>query len=578
MKKLTKFFNLIKENKQTRILSIMTIAMLFIFTIGYSLSMFTGGSNKKVANIKVNDLSFNMTTNSGTSDDRVLHLQAGKLEQFDIILTNLNKVNIKYEIIYELCNNQDCTSTSKDIPKDLLIYKEKEDTNINGSLDINKSNSIRILTKNKSSSDYYIKLSLNAGYSWNDLDLIGQIKDVISINQDIDIIAYVDGKEVSDLPTTCFYTSTSKAYKNNAELADTTVTFNCNYVSNSWSYAVDNIKNLPDKIIVNFEHTGINAVEYLTTLQQKDTNNINGLFIDDTSDKNLRYTGAIPNNYVEFGNTGELWRIVGIFNVKDSEGNIVRNIKLVRDSALGGYSWDARLNTQTNDYRGINDWNTATLMKELNGDYLNYNLSSNINWYNNYWQDNKAYERQTGVFDYTKTIKQKYQDMINNSVWNTGANGYTGTEPYPLNLLTQYAAERGNKLYSGDTNNKVTRTSTWTGKVGLIYASDYGYASTLADCHNDLRVGITYDKSTDTWNYSNGLCKTYNWLAKTSWYWTLSPYSGNSNHVFLVGGDGAVLDSRTSNASNVFPAVFLKSDVKITSGTGEKDNPYKLSL
>lgn len=27
-----------------------------------------------------------------------------------------------------------------------------------------------------------------------------------------------------------------------------------------------------------------------------------------------------------------------------------------------------------------------------------------------------------------------------------------------------------------------------------------------------------------------------------------------------------------------FPAVFLKSDVKIASGTGEKDNPYKLSL
>ena len=63
--------------------------------------MFTGGSNKKVANIKINDLAFNITTNSGESNDRVLHLQAGKLEQFDIILTNLNKVNIKskYNII-----------------------------------------------------------------------------------------------------------------------------------------------------------------------------------------------------------------------------------------------------------------------------------------------------------------------------------------------------------------------------------------------------------------------------------------------------------------------------------------------
>ena len=147
MKILTKFFNLIKENKQTRILFIMTITMLFIFTIGYSLSMFTSGNNIKIANIKVNDLSFNMTTNSGESDDRILYLRANKIEQFDIILTNLNKVDVKYEIIYELCNNQDCTSISKDIPKDLLVYKENDETAIYGILEITKSKSIRIILK-----------------------------------------------------------------------------------------------------------------------------------------------------------------------------------------------------------------------------------------------------------------------------------------------------------------------------------------------------------------------------------------------------------------------------------------------
>ena len=569
MKKLTKFFNLIKENKQTRILSVITMAMLFIFTIGYSLSVFTNSSNKKVANIKVNDLSFNMTTNSGTSDDRILHLQAGKLEQFDIILTNLNKVNIKYEIIYELCNNQDCTSTSKEIPKDLLVYKETEDTNIIGSLDINKSNSIRILTQNKGNNDYYIKLSLNAGYSWNNLDLIGQIKDVISISQDIDIIAYVDGKEVSELPTTCSYISTSKAYKNNTELTDTKVTFNCNYASNSWSYVVDNIKNLPDKIIVNFKK-GINAVEYLTTLQQKDTNNINGLFIDNTSDKNIRYTGATPNNYIEFGNIGELWRIVGIFNVKDSEGNTARNIKIVRDSALGEYSWDAT----GNDNYGINDWSKADLMQELNGDYLNASLTANkTNWYNSYWDstNQKIVLRQTGVFDYTKTIKQKYQDMINNSVWNIGGNTYTNpsTVPYGLPLSSQYNAERGTTTYQN------SRATTWTGKVGLIYASDYGYASTDEECRNNLRAGVTYVNN--TWDYSNGLCKSDNWLYKSgTWYWTLSPYYDYSSSVFYVHGGGAVTHHDAWPTDNVFPALFLKSDILIKSGEGTKINPYRL--
>ena len=92
--KLIKFFNLIKKDKQARILSIMTIAMLFMFTIGYSLSMFTSDNSKKVANIKVNDLSFNITTNSGESNDRILHLQAGKTELFKSTITNLSFVYI----------------------------------------------------------------------------------------------------------------------------------------------------------------------------------------------------------------------------------------------------------------------------------------------------------------------------------------------------------------------------------------------------------------------------------------------------------------------------------------------------
>ena len=102
----------------------MGIILLFIFTLGYSLSMFTTSQNNKVANIKVNDLSFNITTNSGKSNDRILHLQAGKIEQFNIILTNLNKIDVKYEFTYELCNNQNCTETSNNIPSDISVSKE----------------------------------------------------------------------------------------------------------------------------------------------------------------------------------------------------------------------------------------------------------------------------------------------------------------------------------------------------------------------------------------------------------------------------------------------------------------------
>ena len=119
MKNLTKFFNLIKSDKKTGILSIITIELLFVFTMGYSLSMFTDSSNQNVANIKVNDLSFNITTNSGESNDRVLHLQSGKTESFKITITNLNKIDTKYELIYKVCTDIKCTSYLDTLPNDV---------------------------------------------------------------------------------------------------------------------------------------------------------------------------------------------------------------------------------------------------------------------------------------------------------------------------------------------------------------------------------------------------------------------------------------------------------------------------
>ena len=571
--KLIKFFNLIKKDKQAKILTIIGVLMLFIFTLGYSLSMFTSSQNKKIANIKVNDLSFNITTNSGTSNDRILHLQAGKLEQFNIILTNLNKIDVKYEFTYELCNNQNCTETSNNIPSDISVSKEDESSEVSGTINSNKTKSLTILTNNKSNNDYYIKLNLNAGYIWNDLELANQIKYVKGINKDIDIVAYVDGVEVKELPTTCFYNAVSTAYKDNTELKDSNVSFNCNYATGEWQIIIDKLNSIPNKLIVNFESKGINAVEFVSKVQELDSNNKHGLFIDPTVDKNIRYAGSNPRNYVEFGNDEELWRIIGIFNVKDSTGKLERKIKLVRDESLGAYSWDA---TGNSDW-GFNDWTEADLMNELNGDYLNTGLTANKNnWYNSYfdWDSsaNKPVFRQTGVFDYTKVIKSNYQNMISESVWNIGGNSYTGSNPYTLNLLSQYNRERGTITYQN------SRPAEWTGKVGLIYASDYGYASTLAECHENLRAGITYDTANKSYDYSNGKCKIDNWLAKSNFRWTLSPVSSSLANVFSVNGAGAVNIDDAYTSLGVFPAVFLKSDIKITSGTGEKDKPYILSL
>ena len=75
---------MIKNNKRYKYTLIVTIMLLFISIIGYSLSFFNKNNSMLVANIKVNDLSFNMTTNSGEEDDRILQLKTGEIESFKI--------------------------------------------------------------------------------------------------------------------------------------------------------------------------------------------------------------------------------------------------------------------------------------------------------------------------------------------------------------------------------------------------------------------------------------------------------------------------------------------------------------
>ncbi len=360
-----------------------------------------------------------------------------------------------------------------------------------------------------------------------------------------------------------------------ANTSNQTITFNLKmqFPDNGLNQDSEKGKNLIGKVVVNYKDS---ATDTLMALYDKETKtnevSTSGLFIDNTSDVNLRYTGANPNNYVEFANTGELWRIVGVFNIKDSTGKIERKIKLVRDESLGFFSWDAT----GNDNKGFNNWTEADLMKELNGDYLDTALTVNkTNWYNSYYDSStsKPVLQQTGVFNYVNVIKINYQNMISESVWNIGGNTYSNPNipPYGLPSLGQYNAERGTITYQNN------RPTTWTGKVGLVYASDYGYATRLGECRENLRAGVTYDKAKDSWSWK-GKCSTDNWLFKSVFYWTLSPYSGSEHDVLRVNWDGAVGDDAAYFCRNVFPSLYLKSNINIISGNGSKSNPYKLSL
>ena len=113
------------------------------------------------------------------------------------------------------------------------------------------------------------------------------------------------------------------------------------------------------------------------------------------------------------------------------------------------------------------------------------------------------------------------------------------------------------QFYSAENNTR------WTGKVGLMSAADYGYAST--SCTDSTNM----NGSTD--------CKNNNWIYNSSYYqWTITPLSDYSNYVWNVNTSGLVYNYAHFTLG-VRPVLYLKSSVKITGGTGTSSDPYKLS-
>ena len=257
--------------------------------------------------------------------------------------------------------------------------------------------------------------------------------------------------------------------------------------------------------------------------------NSSELMIDNTADHNVRYIGKAPKNYFQFNN--ETWRMIGVMNnIDNGTGKIESRIKLIKDESIGEYAW----NTENK-----NDWSNASLQKELNGQYLNN-------------MDNSA------------------KSLIDSAVWNIG-----GTE-YIVNVNEVYKNERSTKVLTGN-------QSKWTGKIGLMYPSDYGYATkggSKTNQQNCFETDLYYWDRTD---YSD--CHANDWVnINNTFQWTLTPCindyfnAENFKGVMRLGsGGGAYQNDANSAGREVKPVVFLKASVKVTGGEGTKDKPFTIT-
>ena len=334
-----------------------------------------------------------------------------------------------------------------------------------------------------------------------------------------------------------------------------------------------------------------NASETITNLSKTDTVNL----ATDDADKNVRYIGKDPSNYVYFNcsdynnptaDTCELWRIIGVFNnVTKGDGTKENLVKIIRADSLGNYSWDYKKNgvgTSTTDY-GSNDWSDSQLMMMLNPtSYLKsgYTNSSDIissgsqqlySKMGSYYNGTKGCEPASVAsgasfscteVDFTSTglKNDTTRNAIEEVVWNLG--GTDANDTSTVSML--YTAERGTTVYTG-------RPTTWTGKISLMYPSDFGYATSGGTTKD--RAACLAKKLSD-WD-----CEGNDYLLDASYHqWTLAPSSADADVVFSVYNDGIVYDYRAFGTIAVRPALFLKSNIQVDKGTGEKSNPYTLKI
>lgn len=252
--------------------------------------------------------------------------------------------------------------------------------------------------------------------------------------------------------------------------------------------------------------------------------------------KDYRYVGADPNNYISFNN--ELWRIIGVFGTEDDNNNYEWRLKLIRNESIGDYIWDTTNGVSYSD-SGLNSM--------LNKEYYNKTTG-------NYY---------TGT-DYAATVDfstngltDNAKELISPAKWYIGdvENYYnSGTQPDWI-----YKEERANKV--------------WTGNVGLINVSDFGYATAGSDtksreyCLSDeLHSGFGQTMTcfqNDYLNIGDGVLLT-------------SITSGGRN--WRTSSSGIYETSANETPRAIYPSIYLKSNVVITAGDGTKSNPFQIKL
>ena len=305
--------------------------------------------------------------------------------------------------------------------------------------------------------------------------------------------------------------------------------------------------NKSDKCYVYFDvyvKPQVLLADYLKSLYTG-TQGENGIYYHDANltngagDNSYRFAGANPNNYVCFGSTqspcpaDNLYRIIGVFGdrVKLIKSDYATTALLGADgdyskmytannwdnsaykgnnlANVAGYTWNYKNNTTINSGYGSNTWSTSLLNKTN----LNKNFITNIG------------------ADWAAKIAE--------ITWKVGGNTYANIASKPAKTAYQ------NEIVSPVTTNTTDNATEFSAKIGLMYASDYGFAAAPSAWTANLS------------SYNGEAIKNVNWMYMGLLEWTISRIADNAYNVFNVNNTGNVNNNNANNALALRPETSI---------------------
>ena len=437
-------------------------------------------------------------------------------------------------------------------------------------------------TKNTATYNYYVYFQIESNnYVYTTTDKKPEI--VLSITgpngeiTNVDGLTYVSATNADGTIVKGFdITESKQSFIKIADSYEISSSSSTNYTNQEWTFTVTFInldtnqvgnqnKNLTGKVLIQQDKI-LSLAEYVVS-QYTGTQGENGIYYHDASltngagDNSYRFAGASDqvNNYVCFGSTqspcpaDNLYRIIGVFGdqVKLIKSDYATTVLLGADgdysrmytannwdnstykgnnlANIAGYTWNYKNNTTINSGQGSNTWSTSLLNKTN----LNKNFITNIG--------------------------ADWAAKIADTTWKVGGNTWTNIATKPVKTAYQNEVV---KPVPGSTSNGETELKA---KIGLMYASDYGFAAAPSAWTANLS------------SYNGEAIKNVNWMCMGLVEWTISRLADNAYYVFSVNYTGLVNNNYANYALALRPVFYLSSSVNYVSGSGTAADPIRIN-